>query len=420
MTIASRQGHSDNPFSYAFWLGGIDPRPAALFRIALGLTILHDLLDLTRDLRAFLTDEGMLPRGTFSGPYAWTCFDWVGSPLAVSALYAVGFGTVVAFTLGYATRAATIATWLFVSSLHHRNNYVTDGGDDVVRILLFWSIFANLGAAYSVDARRAATRVISVPALPVRILQLQIAVLYFAAARLKFRLGWLHGDQIFYALQLDGFARPPGTFLTRFPSLCRLATKAILGMEFLFAFAAFSPVAIRFSRTVAIALGLAIQLGILTTMRVGIFTEAMLSVVWLFVLPEWIDAAEAWARKRYRLATDARPSSVVESPRWRVALNAFVLLQFVAAIWGVVAARRFPLPKVVAREIKLLDVEAKYSLFDVTYAIPRWEAPGLLADGTPVEVLSVVAPGAMPRGPNVRFSRWNKLTFKEREFPFYP
>jgi hypothetical protein len=92
----------------------------------------------------------------------------------------------------------------------------------------------------------------------------------------------------------------------------------------------------------------------------------------------------------------------------------------VAAIWGVVAARRFPLPKVVAREIKLLDVEAKYSLFDVTYAIPRWEAPGLLADGTPVEVLSVVAPGAMPRGPNVRFSRWNKLTFKEREFPFYP
>ena len=42
----------------------------------------------------------------------------------------------------------------------------------------------------------------------------------------------------------------------------------------------------------------------------------------------------------------------------------------------------------------------------------------MLADGTPVDVLAVVAPGAEPRGPALSFSRWNKFTFKEREHPF--
>jgi hypothetical protein len=268
------------------------------------------------------------------------------------------------------------------------------------------------------DALRRPTRVTQVPAFGLRLLQLQIAVLYFCASRLKYRLGWLHGDNIFLTLQLDGFTRPLGAVLAQYPALCRLATKAILGMEFLFAFAAFSPVAIRSSRAVAVALGLMIQLGILLTMRVGVFTEAMLAVVFLFLLPEWIDRVEAWVRSRRAIPADTRPESATECPPWRHATNAMVLLQFVFAIWAMFAGRRFPLPRVISNEIHLLDVEAKYGLFDLTYAIPRWEAPGQLVDGTPVEVLSVVAPGAMPRGPAIRYSRWNKFTFKEREHPF--
>ncbi len=409
---------SENPFSRAFWIGSVDPRPLALVRIALGLAVLHDLANLTRDFRAFLTDDGFLPRGSFHESYTWGLFDLVGSPFAAGVLYAVGVLAVVAFTVGYQTRVATFATWLFLASIHHRNYFVTDGGDELVRILVFWGLFSDWGAAYSLDARRRASRVVDVPAFGLRLLQLQIAVLYFCAARLKFRLGWLHGDSIFYALQLEGFARPPGALLERYPALCNVATKAILAMEGLFAFAAFSPFAVRASRAIAIALGLAVQLGILVTMRVGIFTEVMLAVMLLFVLPEWIDRAEAFARSKGWLAEDRRPTSTIEAPRWRHVVNGVVLLQFVLAIWGMFAARRFPLPQAIRDEIKFVDVEAKYGLFDTTYDIPHWQAPGVLADGTAVEVLSVAAPGAMPRGPAWTFSRWNKFTFKEREHPF--
>jgi hypothetical protein len=189
-------------------------------------------------------------------------------------------------------------------------------------------------------------------------------------------------------------------------------------MEFLFPFAAFSPAAIRATRAIAVALGVMIQMGILLTMRVGVFTEAMLAVVLLFILPEWIDRVEAWVRRWRGIPEDTRPASAIEAPPWRHALNAVALLQFVFAIWGMFAARRFPLPQAILNEVHLLDVEAKYGLFDLTYAIPRWEAPGVLVDSTPVEVLSVVAPGAMPRGAAIRYSRWNKFTFKEREHPY--
>jgi hypothetical protein len=409
---------SENPFRPAFWIGAVDPRPLALFRIALGLTILHDLVDYTRDLRAFLTDDGMLPRGTIHDAGTWGLFDLVGSPLAVGVLFALGFVVVAAFTAGFMTRAATIASWVFLASLHHRNYYAIDGGDDFVRILMFWSIFGELGAAYGVDAYRRATRVVDVPAFGLRLLQLQIAVMYFAAARLKYRLGWLHGDNIFYTLQLVGFTRPPGEWLEGSPALCRLLTKATLAMEWLFAFAAFSPVAVRASRATAIACGLLVQLGIFVTMRVGIFTETMLGAMTLFLLPEWIDRAEAWLRRRRGRPDDARPTSVVACPPWRHAVHAAVFAEFVIAIWGVVAARRFPMPRPVYAQMQWLDLEAKYGLFDVTYATPHWEAPGVLGDGTAVEVLAVVAPGAMPKAPAFRFSRWNKLTFKEREHPF--
>jgi len=409
---------SENPFKLNFWFGTVDPRPFAIFRILLGLTVLHDLVDFTRDLRAFITDEGMLPRGAVRDWYAWTAFDLVGGVPAVSALYLAGVLAVVAFTLGWRTRVATVASWLFLISLHHRNYYVTDGGDDLVRILFFYAMFADLGAAYGLDAVRNPSRVTDIPAFVPRLLQLHVAVLYFCASRLKFRRGWLHDNVIFAALQLDGFARPPGAWLLGFPRLCRLVTKAVWAMEGLFAFAAFAPFWRQRTRALAIALGVAIQGGILLTMRVGVFTEAMLAAMSLWLQPEWIDRAEAWVRGRRSLPADARPTRLVVGRPWENVVAILLGVQFVFAVWDLFIGRRFPLPNLVRDERDLIGIVQPAGLFDVVYDIPRWSAPGVLADGTPVDVLAVVAPGAEPRGPALSFSRWNKFTFKEREHPF--
>jgi Vitamin K-dependent gamma-carboxylase len=409
---------SENPFTQSFWLGTVDPRPFALFRIALGLSVLHDLVDYTRDLRAFITDDGIVPRGAVHDWRTWSVFDLVGSVPAVWAVFVLGVVAVVAFTVGYRTRIATIASWLFLLSLHHRNYYVTDGGDELTHILFFYGMFTDLGAAYGVDATRRATRVTDIPAFGPRLLQLHVAFLYFVAARLKFRAGWLHNDGIFAALQLDGFVRPPGAWMLASPAFCRIATKLILAMEFLFPFTAFAPWSPRRTRAVAIALGLAIQTGILVTMRVGIFTEVMLAVVLLWVQPEWIDRAEAFVRARWSRSPDERPVASIPAPRGAHALYGLLALQFVLAQWDAFAGGRLPLPKWIHNERDLISIVQPAGLFNVNYDIPRWSAPGRLADGREVDVLAVAAPDAQPRGSGIRFSRWNKFTFKDRDYPY--
>src|SRR5262249_19688383 len=152
--------------------GTVDPRPLALFRVAFGLTLLHDLFDYARDLTAFASDAGMLPRGAQAEPLAWSAFELVGDPRAVAALYAGGVLVTLAFTLGYRTRLANLLAWLFFTSLHNRNLYVTDGGDDLVRILLFLSLFTDLGCAWSADVALGRKRRAPVPALGLRALQL--------------------------------------------------------------------------------------------------------------------------------------------------------------------------------------------------------------------------------------------------------
>jgi hypothetical protein len=422
---------SESPFQASFWLGDVDPRPLALFRILFGVTLLHDLGNLTVDLRAFLTDEGMLPRGAQGEPRAWSLFHLVGSQAAVALLFVLGVCTVIAFTVGYRTRLATMLSFVFVTSVHNRNLYVTDGGDDLVRNLLFLALFADLGACFSLDTRLGRRPRAAVPAMGLRFLQLHVGLLYFCAARLKFRAGWLTHNVIYQCLQLTGFVRPPGELLLHAPSLCFALGLVTLGLEWAFSFLAFSPIRISRARALAIAAGLAVQFGILTTMRVGVFTETMIVVMVLFVQPEWLDRVSSWLQTRRRegvtFSTAAAPTAspltpplgplIGRVPILRAVVLVVLALHFIPLAWGPFIARRFPPPAWVMSERKWLWLDQPFGLFDVVYDIPRWEASGVSVGGANVEVLAAAVPALVPRVA-WNFSRWYKFTFKGRERPF--
>jgi hypothetical protein len=397
---------SENLFTRAFWLGTVDARALGLFRIAFGLTLLHDLADWIPDLHAFLTDDGMLPRSTLhANPANWWArgaFDLVGSQAGVAMVFAIGCFAVALFTLGVFTRAATIVSWLFLLSLHHRNPYVTDGADDLARVLLLWSILVDLGARYSVDAWRSGRTITDVPALGARLMQAQVATLYLVTAILKLRGGgWLSGDGVFRTLQLDGYQRPLGAWLLGHPALCAMSSRVVPFVELAIAGAAFCPLWPRITRSMCIVLGAGLQLGILCAMRVGMFTELMLAVLTLWI-PFRVPAVVVRPEEEFGVA--------------RVVRVAFVV-QFVIAIWDPFLGRRAPLPHVVQDERLLLSVALPYSLFDLTYEVAHWDALGLLVDGSHVDVLSVVAPATQARGPGWHHHRWNKLTFKSLERP---
>ncbi len=401
----------ENPLRPAYWLGGTDARPLAIFRIGLGLCLLQDLLDYWGNLRAFASDDGMLPRGVQGDATAWSLFNLSGDPLWVAVLFLAGVAAVVAFTIGYRTRLATALAWLFMTSLHTRNLYVTDGGDDLVRILLFTSMFTDLGGAFSLDVACGRKQPDTpVPALGLRFLQWHVALLYFVAARLKFRAGWLHSDVIFQTLQLTGFTRPPGQALLNHPSLCRSLGVATILLEGSFAFLALSPWRVTRARSLAILANFAVQGGILLTMRVGIFTQAMLSASALFLLPAHLEPL--FGRLHARLENEFR----TRRPALRLAAFAALGLHFVGLAWGPFIGRRVPQPSLLQAERRWLWLDQPFGLFDVVYDVPRWEAQGRVG-GTEVSVLPSSEPGLLPVL-GWRFSRWYKFTFKERERSF--
>ena len=406
---------SESPLRKSFWFGTIDPRPLALFRIGFGFVLLFDALKRTTDFRAFLTDDGILPRGVLRDPSRYSAFDLFGSTTGVAALYAVGIAAIIAFLVGYRTRVATVVCWLFFVSLYNRNPYVSDGGDDVARALLLFCAFTDLGAWWSIDARRIGRPLTKVPSFPLRVLQLYVAIDYFIPGYLKLKGGWLGGTRVYESLQLLGMVRPPGVWLGSSPMLCGLVTYATLVIELGFPLLAFAPILTRPLRATAIALFASLQLGIILTMRVGIWTELMLWTCVPFLLPEWIEWAENAIRRRLKLPPAPQampvPAGRGASPGRRFAYLLLSIQFFVFAMSQINATSR-RLPAIMRREMALISLHGGLSPFSVVGNIEQWHATGTLTDGRIVEMLPVAAPGLESKV-QFGFSRWYKFTFKD-------
>ncbi|MBI3462971.1 MAG: HTTM domain-containing protein, partial [Planctomycetes bacterium] len=159
-------------------------------------------------------------------------------------------------------------------SLHVRNPLVTHGGDDLLRLLLFWGMFLPLGAGWSVDRLRAARaetceRLVSIGSAA---LLLQVCFVYWFTAALKSDpVWWKEGTAVYYALSLDALTKPLGQFLLRFPTLLRFLTFATLAIEVFAPTLLISPVFTGRMRLVGLGGLLALQVGLMLCLELGLF-----------------------------------------------------------------------------------------------------------------------------------------------------
>ena len=223
------------------WWTRVDPRPAGLLRIGFGLVVLWTFVGFAWDARAFWTDEGMwlpdMAREEFGGllghlwdprhgfehwwsplllPYGkLTILHYWSPPWLVFTLYALALISLALMTAGLWTRVTTVLAWVFVLQLYRYQPMYFSGGDRVIQDFLFLGMLSHWGAAYSLDARRARERPgeREIPAWPLRLMMLQLAVIYCATGLFKSGPAWAHGEALYYALNLDHFYRVPATGL---------------------------------------------------------------------------------------------------------------------------------------------------------------------------------------------------------------
>src|SRR6185503_7761645 len=169
----------------------------------LGLLTIYSFALFAKDATVFFSDACVLTSQTLSStmgrPYH-TLLQWIRSPLGVSLALAALFFAAACFTVGWHTRAASIALYVLVTSFHERNNLVLNGGDTVLRTMLFFFLFAPAGAALSVDRILQRLRhpggTVPAPEQIVpwaqRMMQVQVAVIYLTTVYAKSRGSLYH------------------------------------------------------------------------------------------------------------------------------------------------------------------------------------------------------------------------------------
>ena len=307
-----------------FWFDEVDAVPFALTRIATAMAGLYLWVGTAPILLRYYTDEG-----EFSIAMArdWAPFvgaeialpDFLGGLPSVVVLFTALLGALGCLLVGCRTTIAAVSTWLLFTWLHLRNPTFLNGGDEVVRIALFYIAVGSVaapakGRALSLDLIRSVGGADEVglrssclmPAWPLRLLQIQVCAIYAVAGVWKL-LGtsWWDGSVIYYALG--------NPYLTRFgipdwPAVQPLfATLSITvaWWETLF------PLLVLWRRTrlSALVFGVLVHGTIFATMNIGVFSFAMLATYSAF-LPSGVAASLVHRLRDLRGMLTAGPRAV--------------------------------------------------------------------------------------------------------------
>jgi hypothetical protein len=300
-----------------------DLRALALLRMAVAAVLLTDLAIRSTDLEAHYSNMGVLPLQVLFehnwNPYEFSLHSSSGLWQVQAVLFGIAAVVAGALLLGYHTRLATVVSWVLLVSLQNRNPLISQGGDDLLRMLLFWGFFLPWGRVYSWDARKrpAPTDLTYFSATTVAYV-VQIALVYWCTALLKSGAEWTtEGTALYYALSLDQVLMPGGKLLYSYPELLRVLTFATYYLEKFLPFVLFLPFWVPWWRLLFVGVMFGFHIGISLTLFVGLFFLINLASVLGLLPPIAMDWLE---RRLVPAAQQLHPRVAARLAPWRTRL----------------------------------------------------------------------------------------------------
>lgn len=303
-TTAGPPGNSLFHLWRRFFHEPVDPRVCALIRIGFAALVLVNLAAWYPNLDLWFGPEGVVSPQQASdslGPYDWSVLLWLPqSSVVLHVCFWVFAAQAACVLLGLFTRINTIGVFIWLVSFEHRNELIIDSEDVVFRLVGFLLIFMPAGYVWSLDARFRPRGAVLPPASgwTVRLLQIQMAVIFLSAALTKMQgEPWVDGTAMYYVARLDDyFGRfPAPRFMFDTPALVALLTWSVMIVEFTV------PILVWFKETrlPCLALALLFHVGCDYTMNLFLFHWIML-VGWMaFLTPHDLDRLARLLPGRY-------------------------------------------------------------------------------------------------------------------------
>lgn len=393
---------------------GVDPRALAALRVSLGLLVLADLALRARDLTAFYTDVGVLPRSLLVELYPTvgrlSLYTLSGAAAWQATLFAVTAAVAVALVVGYRSRLAALLLFVLLLSLHTRNLAVLNAGDSLLRRLLLWGALLPLGARWSLnpDAGSGTGRVVS---LATAGMLAQVVAVYVVNAVVKLRgEAWPAGTAVRYVFGMDALTTELGALLAGKSALLAIGTYAWLGLVVA---APLLFVVTGWRRTALVAAFAGGHLFMFATLELGIFPFVSLAGLLSF-LPStvWdrLEAVLADARVRPVTVQLGRPDSgrpLLGRADRPVTRTVAALLFVFVLVWNAAAVGVVAVPAATA---SVDPEERRWDMFaPEPHATDAWYVPvGTTTDGKQVDALRGSAPAFEVKDPGTTYPthRW--------------
>lgn len=303
----------------------VDPRTASLFRIVLGALLVADLIRHFREITFLYSNDGVLSNHQHlyrpTGSFLFSFFHAFSTTPEVYVLFALGLVAHLALLVGYKTRWAAIASFLWVVSRDSRIPFVENGGYVVENLTCFWACFLPIERRFSIDAWRASwaeRRETSVEELADRVpyelrnkkhvslvgltVIANLTVIYLFNVINKTGHIWRHGDTVHYVLHIDRMVTGLGVFVREhFPEwLLTVADFGTLVVEAIICVCIASPRARMYTRPLAMLLMAALHGTFGTFMRLGPFSWFMIGWSSFLLLPVHFGIAGRFYARRSR------------------------------------------------------------------------------------------------------------------------
>ncbi|MAY80062.1 MAG: hypothetical protein CL930_04670 [Deltaproteobacteria bacterium] len=204
-----------------FWFSPISAKGTGVMRVLLGLMLVMTTIDIFPDLETLIGPNGLFHASSAKRGFRmsrWTYFDQIPTLWGMQLAHGAALVANLLFMFGYKSRTMGFLSLVAHAALYQRNSWFMNGGDRLIRECTLYICLVPCGAAYSVDAwlkkRKAFRRgrkPIKNPLIPVlgmRMVQIQVAIMYLLSGLEKWEAGtWQRGSALYYSLSSGNYQR---------------------------------------------------------------------------------------------------------------------------------------------------------------------------------------------------------------------